>query len=133
MNNSSTKNPQLLYRVVEGRNPRTGGVLRRPAITERQNYDMAAVVDYAIRSGFVLGRSSGVRGTLEGLLEAIREILCGGASVTLNGYLHLSGELSGSLDEDCRITDANEYHMCATALKRLKLGVGDFTWKRVKA
>ena len=36
--------PKLKYRVVSGRNPRTGGVLKRPVITERETYYMDQVV-----------------------------------------------------------------------------------------
>ena len=48
--------PVMKYRVVQGRNPRTGGTIPRPLIVDRETYYIDQFVQYALNTGYVRGQ-----------------------------------------------------------------------------
>ena len=69
----STKTP-MKYRIVGGKNPKTGEPIKRPVITERETYYIDKVVEYAIKNGYVRGQFHDMRGALNGFIEAIEQL-----------------------------------------------------------
>ena len=66
--------PSMKYRVVQGRNPRTGGIIQRPQIVDRETYYLDQVVEYALNAGYVRGQFHDMRGALNGFIEAIQQL-----------------------------------------------------------
>lgn len=127
----ATMKPTLKYRVVSGRNPKTGGVLLRPVITERETYYMDQLVNYALNSGYVRGQFHDMRGALNGFVEAMQQLGKEGKAINLNNWLRIHAELTGIVGESRQLTDANELHVAITALTDLKANVGDFSWTNI--
>lgn len=123
--------PTLKYRVVQGRNPRTGETLLRPVITARESYDLDQVVAYALNAGYVRGQFHDMRGALNGLIEAVQQLGREGKSVCLNNRMRIHGELTGTVGESRQLTSANELRVSITALTDLKGDVGAFSWQNV--
>lgn len=123
--------PTLKYRVVQGRNPRTGETLMRPVITARESYDLDQVVAYALNAGYVRGQFHDMRGALNGLIEAVQQLGREGKSVCLNNWMRIHGELTGTVGESRQLTSANELRVSITALTDLKGDVGAFSWQNV--
>ena len=123
--------PMLKYRVVSGHNPKTGGVIMRPVITDRQTYYMDQVVEYAINAGYVRGQFHDMRGALNGFVEAMQQLGREGKAVNLNNWLRIHAELTGTVGESRQLTDANELHVAITALTDLKAKAGSFSWTNV--
>ena len=127
----ATAKPKLKYRVVQGRNPKTGDPMNRPQIAERDTYTTDQVVEYALNAGYVRGQFHDMRGALNGFIEAVQQLGKDGKSVNLNDWLRVHGELTGSCDETRRLSAKNGYRVRITALKELKRDVGEFSWVNV--
>lgn len=127
----STK-PQMKYRVVQGRNPRTGGTIQRPQIVERETYYLDQVVEYALNAGYVRGQFHDMRGALNGFIEAIQQLGKDGKAVNLNNWLRVHAELTGQVGESRQLSDANELHVVITALQDLKSDWTKFSWTNVE-
>ena len=123
--------PKLKYRVVSGRNPRTGGVLKRPVITERETYYMDQVVEYALNAGYVRGQFHDMRGALNGFVEAMQQLGKEGKAVNLNNWLRIHAELTGTVGESLQLTDENELHVAITSLSDLKRKASEFSWTNI--
>ena len=124
--------PLMKYRVVQGRNPRTGGAMQRPLIVERETYYLDQVVEYAINAGYVRGQFHDMRGALNGFIEAIQQLGKDGKAVNLNNWLRVHAELTGQLNETHQLSDANELHVVITALQDLKSDCSKFSWTNVE-
>lgn len=127
----ATTKPKLKYRVVQGRNPKTGDPMNRPQIAERDTYTTDQVVEYALNAGYVRGQFHDMRGALNGFIEAVQQLGKDGKSVNLNDWLRVHGELTGSCDETRRLSAKNGYRVRITALKELKRDVSEFSWVNV--
>ena len=123
--------PKLKYRIVTGRNPKTGDPILRPQIAERETYKTDQVVEYALNAGYVRGQFHDMRGALNGFIEAIQQLGKDGKSVNLNDWLRVHGELTGTVDETRRLSAKNGYRVNITALKELKRSVDEFNWMNV--
>lgn len=123
--------PLMKYRVVQGRNPRTGGAMQRPLIVERETYYLDQVVEYAINAGYVRGQFHDMRGALNGFIEAIQQLGKDGKAVNLNNWLKVHAELTGQIGENRQLSDANGLHVVITALQDLKSDLTKFNWTNV--
>lgn len=126
----STKTP-MKYRIVGGKNPKTGEPIKRPVITERETYYIDKVVEYAIKNGYVRGQFHDMRGALNGFIEAIEQLGRDGKCVNLNNWLRVHAELTGTVDETLQLTKANELRVCITPLQDLKSDVANFSWTNI--
>ncbi len=124
--------PSMKYRVVQGRNPRTGGSIQRPQIVERETYYIDQVVEYALNAGYVRGQFHDMRGALNGFIEAIQQLGRDGKAVNLNNWLRVHAELTGQVGETRQLTSANELHVVITALQDLKSDWTKFSWTNVE-
>lgn len=127
----ATNKPMLKYRVVSGRNPKTGGVLLRPVITERETLYMDQVVNYALNAGYVRGQFHDMRGALNGFVEAVQQLGKDGKAVNLNNWLRIHAELTGTVGQSRQLTNKNELHVAITALTDLKANISDFNWTNI--
>ena len=127
----ATIKPKMKYRIVKGRNPKTGDPILRPQIAERETYMTDQVVEYALNAGYVRGQFHDMRGALNGFIEAVQQLGKDGKSVNLNDWLRVHGELTGSCDETRRLGAKNGYRVRITALKELKRNVDEFSWTNV--
>lgn len=123
--------PSMKYRVVQGRNPRTGDAIQRPLIVDRETYYIDQVVEYALNAGYVRGQFHDMRGALNGFIEAIQQLGKDGKAVNLSNWLRVHAELTGQLDETRQLTAANELHVVITALQDLKSDLAKFSWTNV--
>lgn len=123
--------PQLKYRVVNGFNPKTRGPCKRPQITERETYYLDQVVQFALDNGYVRGQFHDMRGALNGFIECIQYLGLNGKAVSLNDWLRVHSELTGTVGEDFQLTDKNELRVCIQALKELKTSADKFSWENV--
>ena len=126
----STKTP-MKYRIVGGKNPKTGEPIKRPVITERETYYIDKVVEYAIKNGYVRGQFHDMRGALNGFIEAIEQLGRDGKCVNLNNWLRVHAELTGTVDETMALTAANALRVNIAALQDLKTSVDNFAWTNV--
>ena len=123
--------PQLKYRVVNGYNPKTHGTCKRPQITERETYYLDQVVQFALDNGFVRGQFQDMKGALNGFIECIQYLGLNGKAVSLNDWLRVHSELTGTIGEDYQLSASNELRVCIQALKELKTNVDKFSWTNV--
>ena len=124
--------PSMKYRVVQGRNPRTGGTIQRPQIVDRETYYLDQVVEYALNAGYVRGQFHDMRGALNGFIEAIQQLGRDGKAVNLNNWLRVHAELTGQVGESRQLSSANELHVVITALQDLKSDWTKFSWTNVE-
>jgi len=123
--------PKLKYHIKSVYNPKTGGTLLRPIITDRTSMNLDQTVKYALNAAYVRGQFNDMRGVLNGFIEAIQQLGKDGYDVCLNNWLRVHGELTGSVGEDRQLTSANEYKVGITALTDLKRDVSEFSWTNV--
>jgi len=121
----------MQYRVVSARNPKTGGSLLRPVVTNRATLTMRQIVAYAKTAGYVRGQQKDLEGLLGGFIEAMKDRSLAGYAINVNNWYIISGRLKGTVDETRSLTDANEYHVTITATADLKAAMSDFNWQRV--
>ena len=127
----ATVKPQLKYRVVNGYNPKTRGTCKRPQITERETYYLDQVVQFALDNGFVRGQFQDMKGALNGFIECIQYLGLTGKAVSLNDWLRVHSELTGTVGEDYQLTSGNDLRVRIQALKELKTSVDKFSWTNV--
>lgn len=130
-NMNASNKTKMKYKVVNGRNPRTGAPLKRPVLTDRETYRLEQVVNYAINAGYVRGHLHDMCGLLNGMIEAIQQLGKNGKIVNLNDWLRIHGELTGTVDDSHQLSSENEYHVVITALKELKCDLNSFAWVNV--
>ena len=94
------KKPAMKYRVVQGRNPRTGGTIPRPLIVERETYYIDQFVQYALNTGYVCGQFHDMRGALNGFIQAMQQLGKEGKAVNLGNWLRIHAELTGTVGEN---------------------------------
>ena len=123
--------PTLKYRVVEGRYPRADGIVRRPQVVESETFGETELVEYALRYGYVRGRSADICGILAGLLEAMQRLGAEGKTVYLKDFLRIRGVLTGTVDASGKLTDKNAYCVRIAPFKELKRRVDAFNWVQV--
>lgn len=121
----------LKYRVVEGYNPRTRGVVRRPMIVDCETLNEEALVNYALKIGYVRGKSEDICGILRGLFQAMQVLGLQGKTIYIRDILRIRGVLTGTVDESGALTEKNAYRVRVDAFKDLKRRVSDFDWVRV--
>lgn len=119
------------YRVVSARNPKTGGTLLRPVVTNRATLSMSQLVAYAKTAGYVRGQQKDLEGLLGGFIEAMKDRSLAGYAINVNNWYIISGRLKGTVDETRTLTDLNDYHVTITATADLKAAMSDFNWQRV--
>ena len=127
----ATFKPKLKYRVVLGRNPKTGETVKRPQITERETYYLDQVVRFALDNGYVRGQFHDMRGALNGFIECIQYLGLNGKAVSLNDWLRVHAELSGTVNDDYTLSEDNELRVRIQALKELKADQDQFSWTNV--
>ena len=123
--------PSMKYRVVQGRNPRTGGIVQRPLIVERETYYLDQLVQYALKAGYVRGQFHDMRGALNGFVQAMQQLGKDGKAVNLNNWLRIHAELTGTVGENRQLTERNEMNVNITALNDLKCDWREFSWTNV--
>lgn len=121
----------MRYRIVNGFNPKTKGRILRPQIAERETYYLDQVVQFALDNGYVRGQFHDMRGALNGFIEAIQYLGLSGKAVSLNDWLRVHAELTGTVGDDYQISSANEVRVCIQALKELKTTYDKFSWENV--
>jgi len=129
MNNSEKTTMQ--YSVFTAKNPKTGAVILRPAVTRRNKMNMKQLVAYAKNASYVTGQTKYLEGQLGGFIQAMQDRALAGYSINVNDWFIVSGRLKGTVDETRQLTSANEYHVTITATKDLKASIDDFNWQRV--
>lgn len=122
---------QMKYRVCMARSPRGEGTLRRPVVVGRHTMGTKQLIAYAKTAGFVRGQQKDLEGLLGGFIEAMQDRAKAGYSINVNDWFIISGRLRGTVGEDRRLTDANDYHVTITASKDLKVGINSFAWSCV--
>lgn len=123
--------PSMKFRVVQGRNPKTGGTVQRPLIVERETYYLDQVVQYALNAGYVRGQFHDMRGALNGFIQAMQQLGKDGKAVNLNNWLRIHAELTGTVGESRQLSDRNEMRVNITALQDLKSDWTQFSWTNV--
>ena len=123
--------PKLKYRVVKGYNPLTRGTCMRPQITDRETYYLDHLVKFALDNGFVRGKFHDMKGALNGFIECIQYLSLNGKAVSLNDWLRVHAELTGTVGEGMQLTDENELRVRIQALKELKTSIDNFSWTNV--
>lgn len=121
----------MKYKVFAARNPKTGGSLLRPMVTDRNTMSMKQLVSYAKTAGYVRGQQKDLEGLLGGFIEAMQDRGKAGYSINVNDWFIISGQLKGTVGDDRMLTSANDYHVTITASKDLKVGIDNFSWTRV--
>lgn len=124
--------PKLKYKIVQGRNPRTGGALQRPVITDRETYYVDQVVDFAQNAGYIRGQKEDLKGNANGLIEAMKKLGQMGKAVNMNNWFRIHAELTGTVGESRQLTDDNELHVVITALNDLKAKASDYSWENIE-
>jgi len=119
------------YRVFTAHNPKTGGTLLRPVVTNRNGMTMKQLVAYAKTANYVRGQQKDLEGLLGGFIEAMQDRAKAGYSINVNDWFIISGQLKGTVGEDRALTAANEYHVTITASKDLKVDIDNFSWSRI--
>ena len=128
---NTSEKATMKYRVATVRNPKTGGSLLRPYITDRPTMTLKQLVAYAKTAGYVRGQQKDLEGLLGGFTEAMKDRALAGYSINVNDWYIISGQLKGTVDESRQLSDANDYHVTITATKDLKASIDDFSWTRV--
>jgi len=121
----------MKYRVITARNPKTGGTLLRPVVTDRNTMSMKQLVAYAKTAGFVRGQQKDLEGLLGGFIEAMQDRGKAGYSINVNDWFIISGQLKGTVGDDRQLTALNDYHVTISASKDLKVDIDNFSWTRV--
>ena len=119
------------YRVFTAHNPKTGGTLLRPVVTNRNGMTMKQLVAYAKTANYVRGQQKDLEGLLGGFIEAMQDRAKAGYSINVNDWFIISGQLKGTVGADHALTAANEYHVTITASKDLKVDIDNFSWQNV--
>lgn len=122
----------MKYRVITARNPKTGGTLLRPVVTDRNTMSMKQLVDYAKKANFVRGQQKDLEGLLGGFIEAMKDRAEAGYSINVKDWFIISGQLRGTVGEDRSLTAANDYRITITPTKDLQVGIDQFSWTNVE-
>ena len=121
----------MQYRVITARNPKTGGTLLRPVVTNRNTMNMKQLVAYAKNAGYVRGQTKDLEGLLGGFTQAMQDRSLAGYAINVNDWYIISGQLKGKVDETRQLSSTNSYHVTITATKDLKASIDDFSWQRI--
>ncbi len=122
---------KMKYRVANCKNPKTGGAMLRPIITERPTMSLKSLVEYAKNASYVRGQTKDLEGLLGGFVQAMQDRAKAGYSININDWFIISGQLKGQVNATGQLTDANSYHVTITASKDLKVGIDNFSWENV--
>ena len=123
--------PKMKYRVITAHNPKTGGSLLRPVVTDRMSMTLKGLVEYAKTAGYVRGQTKDLEGLLGGFIQAMQDRAKAGYTINVNDWFIIGGRLKGTVGESHQLTDANSYHVTITASKDLKVGFNQFSWTNV--
>ena len=121
----------MKYRVATCKNPKTGGAMLRPIITDRPSMSMRSLVEYAKNASYVRGQTKDLEGLLGGFIQAMQDRAKAGYSINVNDWFIISGRLKGQVDATGTLTAKNEYHVTITASKDLKVDIDNFSWQNV--
>lgn len=121
----------MKYRVATCKNPKTGGAMLRPIITDRPSMSLRSLVEYAKNASYVRGQTKDLEGLLGGFIQAMQDRAKAGYSINVNDWFIISGRLKGQVDATGALTARNEYHVTITASKDLKVGIDNFSWQNV--
>ena len=121
---------KISYRVIPGRNPKTGLPIRRPIIVNRDTLSASQVVEFALKNGYARGQYYDIYGSFNGVLEASKELLRQGKAINL-GWLRIHAELTGTVDETQQLTAANMFRVLCTSLLELKENATDYACENV--
>lgn len=80
------------YRVFTAHNPKTGGTLLRPVVTNRNGMTMKQLVAYAKTANYVRGQQKDLEGLLGGFIEAMQDRAKAGYSINVNDWFIISGQ-----------------------------------------
>lgn len=122
---------ELKYKVIAGKNPRTGQTLLRPVIIGRPSMSLRSLVDYARTANYVRGQTKDLEGLLGGFIQAMQDRAKAGYSINVNDWFIIGGRLKGSVDGTGTLTAKNSYHVTITASKDLKVDFDNFSWTNV--
>jgi hypothetical protein len=124
--------PVIHYAVHNGINPKTREPLKLPRIVNQPILSQDDIVDRAIDTYRVKGKRTEVVATMRGIFEQIIRELQDGSAVTIEGLVRFAPTLTGSVGDNCLLTEANELKLNATPLVKMKaLNNGDFTFEKV--
>ena len=121
----------MKYRVATCKNPKTGGAMLRPIITDRPSMSMRSLVEYAKTASYVRGQTKDLEGLLGGFIQAMQDRAKAGYSINVNDWFIISGRLKGQVDATGTLSAKNEYHVTITASKDLKVDIDNFSWQNV--
>ena len=122
---------KMKYRVANCKNPKTGGAMLRPIITDRPTMSLKSLVEYAKNASYVRGQTKDLEGLLGGFIQAMQDRAKAGYSINVNDWFIISGQLRGQVDATGLLSDTNSYHVTITASKDLKVGIDNFSWENV--
>ena len=105
----------------------------RPLIVNKECYDTARVLHFAMDNGFIQGgQFFSNYGTVNGYLEACQVLGKSGKDILLNNWQRIHPELRGTVDPETRQLGAdNEIHVCVQAQKDLRRKANEFSWSCV--
>ena len=103
---------------------------RRARLTNIKHYNLDGLVRFALDNNYIEGAKYELsKGIVKGVIEAQRELVRMGNAVSIDGWVKYEPRLRGSVDAIKRqITADNHIIVGVTALKEMKLAIGDFSF-----
>ena len=121
------------FRTQPIRNMKTGKEdtrKRTPRLANVKSYNLDGLVRFALDNNYIEGAKYELaKGIVKGVIEAQRELVRMGNAVSIDGWVKYEPRLRGSVDAIKRqITADNHIIVGVTALKEMKLAIGDFSF-----
>ena len=126
---------RLDFRTQPFLNQKTGKhheKLRSVRLANVQNYDIDAVIKFALDNNYIEGAKYELaKGIVQGVIEAERELVKMGHSLTINKWMTVRPSVEGSVDAVKRQLTAgkNRIRIKVRPLKEMKLALDDFSFR----
>ena len=126
---------RLDFRTQPFLNQKTGKhheKLRSVRLANVQNYDIDAVIKFALDNNYIEGAKYELaKGIVQGVIEAERELVKMGHSLTINKWMSVRPSVEGSVDAVKRQLTAgkNRIRIKVRPLKEMKLALDDFSFR----
>ena len=103
---------------------------RKARLANVKSYNLDALVEFSLDNNYIEGAKYELaKGIVKGVIEAERALVKMGNAVSIDGWVKLEPRLKGSVDAKKRqITSDNQIIVGVTALKEMKLSLGDFSF-----
>lgn len=124
----------MQFKTQPIRNLKTGLVdtrKRKARLANVKSYNLDALVEFSLDNNYIEGAKYELaKGIVKGVIEAERALVKMGNAVSIDGWVKLEPRLKGSVDAKKRqITSDNQIIVGVTALKEMKLSLGDFSFR----